>query len=84
MAQRLHAVIPALALNKKVYALEWDEKLTNILADLNLQDFLLSYQMEPSQIANKLISSKPHINTLDEQKLNYLQNLKSAIIENDK
>ncbi|MDO6835823.1 polysaccharide pyruvyl transferase family protein [Pseudoalteromonas carrageenovora] len=84
LAQRLHAVIPALALNKKVYALEWDEKLTNILADLNLQEFLLSYQMEPSQIANKLISSKPHINILDEQKLNYLQNLKSAIIENDK
>lgn len=54
LAQRLHAVIPAIALNKRVLALKWDEKLSSILKDIGYDKSLISYELSPKHVVDKL------------------------------
>lgn len=44
IAQRLHACIPALALDKPTYGLIWDRKLEHIFTDLGMSSYLIDFR----------------------------------------
>ncbi|TLU65094.1 polysaccharide pyruvyl transferase family protein [Thalassotalea litorea] len=82
IAQRLHAVIPSIALKKKFYAFKWDTKLENILTDLGLEDSLIDFTMKPSslfEIVKDNDNPTPTYQMLDEKKQQYLDALKNLL-----
>ncbi|MFT6987137.1 MAG: polysaccharide pyruvyl transferase WcaK-like protein [Psychromonas sp.] len=79
LAQRLHAVIPGIAFNKKIYALEWDDKLTHILQDIQSEERMLSYNMAPRDVFNTLASALAPNVDLSAEKLKYINTLKSVL-----
>jgi len=81
LAQRLHAVIPSIAFGKKVLAIEWDDKLSNILADINFHESLISYDLAPQDVVDKLeiIAAESVELDLFEMKSRYIKNLASEL-----
>ncbi|MGR5246773.1 polysaccharide pyruvyl transferase family protein [Vibrio sp. PNB23_22_6] len=58
VAQRLHSILPCLAREKRVVAIEWDEKVKNILGSLGVSDNLISFDYPSGQVVNLLSESK--------------------------
>lgn len=80
VAQRLHAVIPALSLGKQCCALKWDKKLEGILSDVGVENCLIDYSYSESMVLDKLNNSRVDLN-FNSKKSDFEFCLKSLISE---
>ncbi|MBH0093517.1 polysaccharide pyruvyl transferase family protein [Pseudoalteromonas sp. SCQQ13] len=82
-AQRLHALLPALVMNKSVIGLEWDNKLKSIFSDLGTSSSLLKpnfcYENIYEIIINENNKVNKSYNKIDEFRALYLECLEEVL-----
>lgn len=78
IAQRLHAIIPSISFGKKVVGIKWDNKVTDIISDIGMQDILVDYDNTVDDVF-KVIGNYSFSVCLENQKKKYLCELSSYV-----
>ena len=81
VAQRLHAIIPAIAFQKPFVALRWDKKVESVLSDLDLGCRLKEILCEPEEISRlaQVKFDACFFQKLSEERKNYMIKLKGLM-----